>query len=1150
MFKNLVMKPSFFLVVSLLFSSCGEESLDKHKNSYVYYTQSSKECQQSDFSKNFLGPDNFEVIAKCLSWDKEYPTLIQEITNEKYLEQKTFKSLNQSLFKTKKNKATLVELGKNVPAVYDFSAQFLEAVFNNPELSLTFQTFIANNEFNIKKSDIKSFANNLFQFLEFLESGRSTLFTSFIGDEKWISEKINFGLADNSFEKVLSKIGGIAPGQGNDILNILAYKMKDNDRDQIIKSLNNLEMDYESFSSLIIKREVNCGIAGSQYLFNIDEELKKIFEVYQTLNADKIFHETTELMARLNWFTTLCDSKDTETILGLLKNSSSILVEPKVQALIALYAISFKDFEQFKSFIINGVLKEDLRYFSSLVKKGALDGLGGVLRDKQITNLIDAAQNALEILPHFKKFIKETDRVNQLHFLSVISKLLSFEGSLANSWHQYHKLFMEASVYSELQQLSKENLIESFKVLDDLSNNIELRKLLKSKMPSKLLFYYFKKNRFEEQSTAEAQENLENILLLPRYKKIKKCSETLYQNLFNTRPYAFSEIGEKCEGEGGFVNSLKWVYEANKIFAKNGDDLINGIGIWNKEFFALLLDTKLALNESGQKENEVLSSDIFNLLQSQSANNFWRLIGVNTDLVYDGLVVLNETKQTTTANFLKSIAVTNPNYPIKNCEEFFEARVTKCFSSEFIKSESERFIDEMFVENERGEDQLLQLFKFLDPKQGMVLSTGEKYSLSVKDLLSFFYTFSRSRDKVVYNNGSNKITGEISKLKQLEIIIREINFLNNFYGAYFVNELSDTKNYKKTIKLFKQELKLMYATADFFIRRKIYPPDAKIRLRNISETFDSLIYFTKKESDILSNQNLTRLAQGVLTMLKSSSPLKAQSFKALQRPDPKIVDGHGARNLFTLMNLSFLSNFSSVLENYVSIKDYEYINELDKNLFKDIDFKLFHKKLKSFYLEDRETFIKAIHNIINQYFNLNNSQRSIFWEAIKNIMIVKSAYEIKMDRHLEKIADYLRLFAGDEFNLAAFASGLDEILVSFLEADQNGQVINKINLNPELVLNGIRLLSNKDLYTAFKELNGNYSNLIISSDSYKNTMAKTIHALSKNILESNDPKHLIERFTQSFADQDGWVKHILFVHGFSPELCQEILEQVELSKSE
>jgi hypothetical protein len=287
-------------------------------------------------------------------------------------------------------------------------------------------------------------------------------------------------------------------------------------------------------------------------------------------------------------------------------------------------------------------------------------------------------------------------------------------------------------------------------------------------------------------------------------------------------------------------------------------------------------------------------------------------------------------------------------------------------------------------------------------------------------------------------------------LDRLEVLIREIGFSNNFYGAYFKNQVASAEFYKKEIIKSEKLLYLLEKSGGPLRTIRAFPKETKTRLKNVRSTYKSLLEVANNyQQPDLSQRSYGDLIQGLLAVIGKTSKLSTQDFDPYQKPDGKLVEGHNGIFLTKVVQLSGLRRFSSFVRSRFGD---------GASLLKSQDFKKVNKNLIA--RHSLANLKNSFQRIFDNYLDQDRNQLNIFME---DMIIFLSELSFDDQKKLEEILAKLIILLSDEAisqqsisSLSQFAEIIidswPELRTLILDLDNKELLLNLINRNLDKVL--------------------------------------------------------------------------------------------------
>lgn len=376
------------------------------------------------------------------------------------------------------------------------------------------------------------------------------------------------------------------------------------------------------------------------------------------------------------------------------------------------------------------------------------------------------------------------------------------------------------------------------------------------------------------------------------------------------------------------------------------------------------------------------------------------------------------------------------------CAEYFPYRfgVPSCPSAGVIQDSVRGITRSLTVQKDGAPSILSVATKWIAKSEGMRIPYAATYQQRVNfDLLEslrFFWTFGDPRydSQIVYRAAHHKPQGDVTPvaknirlIEKLEITVRDIQFDDGQFGAYFLNELAKSQNYLATLEE-KQEMLRMCT--------KRWSPQCggwfgaveKRRMGlNAYAAFDGLMglgidfeIFPGKE------YNFSRFSQSLFSALvQSSAPTSRRSgvrnFPGV--PYPILPDDtllHDYHLLLKIMNVSGFANISRWVRSRFPTDSREFAAEINSYPWQRLNRNL----LSNF---DSDLTLRVFHDLIRRHAPNNNGKLYLLLDdAIEWIRSLNFTQTRKLEKVVKNIL-LLTTYLGNE-NLRHCRQGCDRIL--------------------------------------------------------------------------------------------------------------------------
>jgi hypothetical protein len=340
----------------------------------------------------------------------------------------------------------------------------------------------------------------------------------------------------------------------------------------------------------------------------------------------------------------------------------------------------------------------------------------------------------------------------------------------------------------------------------------------------------------------------------------------------------------------------------------------------------------------------------------------------------------------------------------------------RCVSKNKIQTYFSRFKKHLLAPNWDGESPLDILLGMLYPDKGITIPYDsryvKKYNLTLDKLVRFIYDLNdpKYNKMIVYSDKAGQRLVNTNVAERLEILIRDIAFLDNFYGAYFMNVVSRAKKYKKKVGSLKRNVYLLRRVGGFLRARGIYPEESEWKLNNILQTYDSLLEvaydYPQHDGGKLSHQDLI---QSFLTVVVQGSIPKANDFTAFRIPRLDLVKDHRGKIITMSTELSIVSRAGKMLNRFYPDKR----EILDSPKFKSVS-----KKLHNIISYDAMRYLLRLvlnhpnsNLLIEDLYDLFNELRPYqvknMLSLTGNILNISSDCKACLDKYIPLVDDFL-----------------------------------------------------------------------------------------------------------------------------------------------
>ena len=568
-----------------------------------------------------------------------------------------------------------------------------------------------------------------------------------------------------------------------------------------------------------------------------------------------------------------------------------------------------------------------------------------------------------------------------------------------------------------------------------------------------------------------------------------------YYSLINNLP---SECKPHLKDIGFVGRIYDWMNISNYTFYEYaGYELHSETGVWAPEFIHFLFGYAVLVGDIFKRETGSIQYDqlyldvskVFMSNQNRTLINDMFLIfhkQWNKNLPAEKfLTKLSHSKSEHVKNeiikmvdWLQSPLVFEENYfNWKQCKTFYNLPQEKrCLAEETIITKLHDVIDEL-VDEENGKSVLEGIIKLIHPENGIRINNQKIVKADIHSVLRFFYDLGlkETNQNYVFQKNNRSQMMNSSTISRLETLIDEISFAENFYGAFFMNEVADSYNYLKTLKTNKPLLKILKSGSGAFRVFGQLPKESKEQLKNVDQTFDSLAELDNRHSPSgLEEMRYGDLIQGLLKTIQLASPDDAQSYSPWRIPNPEISSKHKGIILTNLTQLSAFSRFHEYLKihvDQVGVEKFFTSNELSlmNNFIRKVDHKTWNIHIREI-LKNSKPWISFL--VKNE---LGEVEKSKIEKILINVIPVIVDTNLKKEtilwflKTLSSILKFDTVILREYLNLKDREAFLDQ-LVSLSDALKKNQVyqntfISMLNMIAELFPQLI--ISEEDLIKIF-----------------------------------------------------------------------------------
>ncbi len=922
----------------------------------------------------------------------------------------------------------------------------------------------------------------------------------------------------------------------------------------IIKRSNFTSTDFEKLFTLTsqypgisdslnkIKPYINSyQECSSSRNINFKTELTQLIKTLMQGSREQILDATIDSLSKLAIFESICSSNNYDSMLMVHNIINELISNPEWLDIISYLHVSMfeQDNEESLFYLIDLIGSKFIQDFNSFNlqlnhKTGHLSqvydlivGYGDQILEKSSVMVeILSQKSGLNLIESFTSKLEGLSETDKNLIISLVEDILFNAEFKPSELVQYWSLFLDqeidilTNIQNNLGEKNESNRKAFLRVVKRLFESEEkTRSVLRFMTRDHLigLLRIFSKDIFFEKSVKLPiqeiiKENtiLESVVYTASELEKIRCINELNIGLrkVNFLPYMVNQFNDICSSADGYVlTDINQAIADFNYFLGDYDDLDAGLlfqSQFTNKYLDLILSFDHAFKSNGGVSRVLSELSIINTDFDLTRILYPALNLIETDLEqhpsssekFLDLGKFNDVLNFSLDFFKFSFKPVRKS--LNHCRAEFNYGQIDC-SNHKILTETYKNIFDLFIDKPNDLSLLDSLINLFDPAAGIDLPILKKKQditmIELKDLLTLFYDLSGSdtREDIDYiDENGHQFRASLNILERLEIVIREISFLNNFYGAHFKNEVSKARNYYKKLKGLKFQVNLMEKSSGLMEKWGLLPSESSRRLFNVKQSYDSLI----QSAETINSRNHAKTLQALIGSSVLASSPKSQKFNPFKLPNPADVNGHQGQLLVNLANLGLMKNISSLLHNsFTSLEDFnafinsDFINQVNNSINKPNNLKLIRKIMNQFFgPEDyeikKDIFVKLLRTISKlDHHNLTSVMRSI-GEILAlsselsdiNPEINNKHYQLisRLMDNLYDRADHLVVI------IEAFAMSLKLTpqILSGLDLKE-GIEIDEINLDqlPNLLHNGLEFLefisakyTTQEIATAFNKL--------------------------------------------------------------------------------
>lgn len=602
----------------------------------------------------------------------------------------------------------------------------------------------------------------------------------------------------------------------------------------------------------------------------------------------------------------------------------------------------------------------------------------------------------------------EQDRTELINFLAVFlqddlnaSETLNFMETILVQFPAFSPALAE-SLSREEYQAQLRNVILA---LTDEKVQTDLSKFLSNKGLFEFIEILTQEYRAPESSkpqTVQSQraestfvaspQTRESVLTRSCFSEITKTYETNtnYYNLVNTLP-------ESCKsvlGDVGFVGQIYLWMNASEAYFQNTfgvHDFHSGTGVWApgmlQFIFSAAVKADLALRSTSNQAGILLNidrihSELTDVRLMETLHQFSNLYATfDKSLNFDSraLNYVNSRNDAQlnalTQSAFKILQKTTPvaDYKIRpvSCGDIDEKLgANPCLSEAEVAIYATDMLRILQRKNENQNSLIKELVSWAHPGGGIKLpfrrTNQTIHHVTIEDMVRFLHDLSDEKTAKPFHYQTQTtytpVTGTV--IDRLEVVIRDIGFLNNFYGAYFKNDVAGATNYRSDVQGSEKLLVLLDTSGGLFRTFGGLPRESKYKLKNIRKTYSSLVEVSDQYPQANgTTRDYSSFIQSLLAAIANSSKLSTQAFTPYRIPNTGVVEGHNGVFLTKFVELSGLRHLSA----FVRARFDEELSALNSEEFRSINKNLIAR-------HDVVKLQTAVQTILDKYLDHDRNQ--------------------------------------------------------------------------------------------------------------------------------------------------------------------------------
>lgn len=1019
---------------------------------------SNPSCIGLDLSSDLLTKNTMIKTFECIGWSEEFPKIYNYLMNLTATEvDLVFGPANKTLFSSKSKRDKLLKfVQKEVThSEIKFFSEKLQSIVGDKLILDELINLMLEQNFKLPSKKLtKELLKFLNVFAKKTQTERELVLKSLIKLNTQDKSESLLRLKQTVFKKVVSgstqfikntshflspvdwPVNFLNSYEPEQIRTLVTYKYFN-------ESINN---DLSLIENSIRLNTNNCSEFNNVYYLNFESELDERLETLANSTKVDFLMDIFELSQRFSLFNNICPYEDFNKV------SSRTLQHLRA------YAIMPGGYEFLKSLANISQKTENKFFLFDFIQEEAFDDLAKILisDEKYNIGLLFNLQNALKNLneedfENLLTILKQVDDYLRKGNLASLEKTKS-ENIINIFDYVLNEIIMGEGLYDETNLLLKfldhypslYNLYEenySDKKLSYASWFIKLKFLLKDvefrdeivrfwddQVFFKLIGFISRGQETLSQQNVSSVEDIveakvQDSVTLLEEKKLEVClvkfneiasNDYNFWSILKDYPQECVEVETK-KNLGSYI--FQWTLQIDLAFQNIVQDRFSyQYGMISPDMMSFYHSLMHIINTQLEKRENYVESTVKRIRDELFEKGLSNVI----DDTLSVLVQLNE-KTDIVEKSIEKLAFVNPQkfdrtiksylasiknqenlerYDSYSCIEInSNVGANNCFTQVDLEVFLNKLID-LLIRDNGAQKKLYELFVEFLVGEGIAIPFDsnvvkqKKFSLEETVRFVFDMTSKKTEKEITFRTKDTKNTFFSNRAERLEVVIREISFLNNFYGAFFMNTVARAKKYYKKVKSMKKNVKLMDSTSEYFRRRGFFPEETEWAFKNIVDTYSSLYELeTRHRQPDGGERRYGDFIQALLTMVVETSSPESQKYSPFQSPKPDKVNNHNGVFITEITRIGGLTHLGTWIRK-VSNNDVVAIvkNKKFKRINEDLLTVLSKKKLSDliYFVANHKNRRLIIKDFTNFLYKINDEDSNLILNLLKDVSYIAS----------------------------------------------------------------------------------------------------------------------------------------------------------------